>query len=346
LRQAQTQPDRRTLRRLDETAKASRVGSIPANVASAREQIADFWDEHTNAWLDGRDPMPDPLPRWYESYAGRGAGQVSREAFAEPYGGDLRGEPRIVILGLNPGSAQLDFQGRDGIFANEIRASHSYSTWAAGHPYLGETWSRAKGDNRYGRSRLRFAREWLDDDDLSPAQMLTFELYPWHSTSVTASMAPPVDVIERFIWEPIAETSTPVVFAFGKPWLRICENLGLEKIGHWGRGGADLGSPVVSRAAVAFALPSGQWVVVCWQAGYAGPFGREDALRLRDHIGDARGTATESWKDNRFLAPPPTIIPTDASRAEELKLRFPVLPPAKGTRLRAEYDELVKHKKH
>jgi hypothetical protein len=53
---------------------------------------------------------------------GTGAGRVTREAFAEPYGGDLRGTPRFVILRLNPGQAQLDFQARDGIFANAIRA--------------------------------------------------------------------------------------------------------------------------------------------------------------------------------------------------------------------------------
>jgi hypothetical protein len=34
---------------------------------------------------------------------------------------------------------------------------------------------------------------------------------------VTASMAPPVDVIERFIWEPIAEINTPVVFNPARP---------------------------------------------------------------------------------------------------------------------------------
>ena len=107
-------------------------------MAGAQGRIADFWDELTAAWLAGEDPLPDPLPRWYASYDGRGDGQVTRDAFAEPYVGDLRGTPRMVILGLNPGQACLDFQGPNGIFAREIRERGLYSAWAAPFPYLGE----------------------------------------------------------------------------------------------------------------------------------------------------------------------------------------------------------------
>jgi hypothetical protein len=94
-----------------------------------------------------------------------------------------------LILGLNPGQACLDFQGRNGIFAREIRERGSYSAWAAPFPYLGEKWSRVNGRNRYAYSRLRFAREWLQDQELAADQLLTLELYPWHSTRVTAPIA-------------------------------------------------------------------------------------------------------------------------------------------------------------
>lgn len=114
------------------------------------------------------------------------------------------------------------------------------------------------------------------------------ELYPWHSTRVTAKMAPPGDVIEHFVWKPLAEMSAEFFFAFGKPWMGVCQALGLTEIGRWGRAGDDLGSAVASRSVVAFALPSGQWVVVCWQSGYAGPPGRDDALRLRERLLQAR----------------------------------------------------------
>jgi hypothetical protein len=251
---------------------------------SAVDQVVGFWDWVTQQWLAGKDPLPDPLPGWYRSYSGLGAGAVTREAFAEPYVGDLRGDPRFVTLGLNPGAASLPFQGLDGIFANEIRRRGSYSAWAASGPYFGEEWSSVHGRNRYAWSRLRFARDWLDDPRLSPSQLLTFELYPWHSTKVTAPIAPPPSIIDEFVWQPLAELPIEFVFAFGKPWLRACDALCLEEYARWGAGAADLGGAVSSRVVVAYALPSGQTVVVSWQSGYAGPPGHPDALRLRELV--------------------------------------------------------------
>ena len=118
---------------------------------SAVEDVADFWDAHTARWLEGDDELRSPLDRWFASYAGGGIGVVDREAFAEPYAGDLRGNPRFVILGLNPGDVSLDFQGRNGVFANSIRDIGSYSAWAATHAELpvtdvfafGAEWARA-----------------------------------------------------------------------------------------------------------------------------------------------------------------------------------------------------------
>ena len=127
---------------------ASCGGGRRLRVASACSRIADFWDELTAAWQAGEDPLPDPLPDWYASYEGRRDGQVTRDAFAEPYVGDLRGTPRMVTLRLNPGRACLDFQGRNVIFAREIHERGSYSAWAAPFPYLGEEWSRVDGRNR------------------------------------------------------------------------------------------------------------------------------------------------------------------------------------------------------
>jgi hypothetical protein len=43
---------------------------------------------------------------------------------------------------------------------------------------------------------------------------------------------------------------------------------------------------------------------------------------------------------SRFLAPPPVIIPPDASEAEELLLRFPVVPPPPGSKAREAWDRL------
>ena len=40
----------------------------------------------------------------------------------EPYLGDIAADVKMVILALNPGHANLPFQGRDEVVAGEIRA--------------------------------------------------------------------------------------------------------------------------------------------------------------------------------------------------------------------------------
>jgi hypothetical protein len=248
---------------------------------SAVEWVADFWDTVTAGWLAGEDALPSVLAPWFASYRGTGSGHVTRHAFAEPYLGDLRGTPRLVTLGLNPGQAALDFQARDGIFANAIRKAGSYSAWAASHPYLTEEWTRVHGRNRYHTARLRFARDWLGDCGLTPKELVTLELYPWHSTRVTAPIVPPADIVDEFVWRPLAEIPVEFVFAFGKPWLGACQALGLRELSRFGHGGQDFGSPVASRTVVAFQLASHQKVLVHWQSGYAGPPALEDTKRLR-----------------------------------------------------------------
>jgi hypothetical protein len=86
--------------------------------AKARHRVVEFWDEHVRQWLAAADPMPDPLPRWHASYAGSGSGTVTRDGFVEPYLGDFLGlerEPRLVIIGLNPGYFDPTHQARDGL---------------------------------------------------------------------------------------------------------------------------------------------------------------------------------------------------------------------------------------
>ena len=243
-------------------------------MASARERVAGFWDEHVRAWLAGDDPMVDPLPRWFASFQGRGAGLVTREGFPEPYAGDLLariGSPRLVVLGLNPGIYHPQFQARDGIFAGQIRRYGSYSRWMATGPYFCPPWTTLVRPNRYYLSRLSFAQRWLDDPGLTPVELLIFEAYPWHSTAVTAAMRPPADIIDAFVWQPIGELPTREVFAFGRPWDDLVTGLGLTCTDRLGLGGRDYGSAVRSRVVHVYLLPSGQRLIVEWHTGGAGP---------------------------------------------------------------------------
>jgi hypothetical protein len=98
---------------------------------------------------------------------------------------------------------------------------------------------------------------------------------------VTARIRPPTDIVEEFVWQPLAEIPVEFVFAFGKPWLGACQRLGLRELGRFGHGGQDFGSAVTSRTVVVFELPPRQKVLVLWQSGYAGPPALEDAQRLR-----------------------------------------------------------------
>jgi hypothetical protein len=143
-------------------------GSCHSAGMTAREDVARYWDELLARWVDGDRKVPAGLEPWFASYRGSGRGKVTLDAFPEPYLGSLAGaEPALVLLGLNPGRAAMDFQGPDGVFTRQI-AQSSYSQWAAGAPYSSPVWETAHGTNRYHRSRVKFARALLDCQDVQP----------------------------------------------------------------------------------------------------------------------------------------------------------------------------------
>lgn len=84
------------------------------------------------------------------------------------------------------------------------------------------------GPNRYYRARLRFTRDRLDDPSADCRDLLIVECYPWHSALINAPLRPPPQIIEEFVWQPIAElTAVTEVFAFGKPWDDLARALNL-----------------------------------------------------------------------------------------------------------------------
>jgi hypothetical protein len=251
----------------------------------ARSEMQDRWDQASRAWLAGDDSLPGPLEAWWASYRGSGDGAPTRDAMAEPYVGAWDA-PRLVTLALNPGQAELGFQGRTGRFADQV-ARLGYREWAKTDPYGGAEWERFNTVNRARRSGrrvnphreklLRFARRWQTDPTIQGKDLLMIELYPWHSRRVNAKIAPPASVLDEFVWAPLGELDVNTVFAFGKPWLEVANRLGLETTQQWGP--TAFGSS--ARDGAVFSLPSGhQRLVVLWQSGYAGPPGNADVERL------------------------------------------------------------------
>ena len=125
------------------------VGDGSSFGSAACSRLCSGWDEIVDAFLDGGPAAPARLKAWANSYQGRGRGSVVWEAFAEPFLGRLDQRPAGVVLALNPGIAHLDFQGRSGVFADEIRAMGSYTVGAASWPYLRDSWVVVKGRNRH-----------------------------------------------------------------------------------------------------------------------------------------------------------------------------------------------------
>jgi hypothetical protein len=247
---------------------------------SSRTDIARFWDATVADFFAGRTPHQedDDLRRWFAAYAGSGRGVVTEAAFPEPYIGPLdpaHGQPRLVALGLNPGEADLEYQGRNGVFQRELERAGSYSAWSVTEPYLRDPWRSAHRHNRYHANLRTFAQRWTDDPSVRSRDVLVFELYPWHSNAVTATMHPDPALIDRYVWQPLAEVDLPVVFAFGRDWTATARGLGLTEQP------VDATFNASDRQLRVFDLPSGQRLAVVWQSGYAGPPGANDIPALR-----------------------------------------------------------------
>ena len=204
----------------------------------------------------------------------------------EPYLGSLE-QPRGVFLALNPGRADLSFQGRDGKFAREISENYgTYAAWAASLPYLRDPWIAKNGRNRHHEARLRFPRDWCDDRSLSETAMASFELYPWHSAHFTGSLGNEAHrFIERYVWRPVAELAAPV-FAFAARWFPILENMpGLKVVKRLGVDGEPYGSKSRTRSVMVL-RGKGITVIAEKHRGSAAPPNREETKLLRNVLAE------------------------------------------------------------
>ena len=251
---------------------------------SAIDRLVATWDDAVARFIGGESSVIPELESWFASYTGRSArGAVDLEAMPEPFLGVLDGAPRMVFLALNPGRS-FPFQRRGGAFVDRVEQLGSYQQWAATWPYLNGDWeAQGRRPNRHHQSRLRFMRRWHRDESIPASAMVAFELYPWHSTSITASMTPDPAIVRRFVWDPIVELGCPYVFAFGAPWFSLLgEHLGLETIAVLGRGGKPYPTAVRSRTVCVLGGAGGLRVIAEKHSGGAGPPSPVETQILRE----------------------------------------------------------------
>lgn len=251
-----------------------------------RTQLAQFWDEATRAFLAGRD-LDGDLRRWAAAYTGRGDCAPDMSALAEPFLGDISLNPRAVFLTLNPGRAAPDFQYATGRFASNIARRGSYAAWAATWPYATPAWTDVMGGNGHARAMLQFARRWHEDASLRLADVVLFELYPWHSTRFDSNRCDvDPELLREYVFEPIESFDPAVpVFAFGAPWMKLLE----ANADRWGMTVVDrLGSPQrpwpgrsPTRRALALRTAAGRLVLTVRQQGTARPPGDSETAVLR-----------------------------------------------------------------
>jgi len=264
------------------------------------QRLASTWDEIVRNWLDGADPWSDELRPWVDSYSGTGSSKLQVDAIPEPFSGPIDKPPKAVLLALNPGRAFMgnelwssgqrmsDLQSRQGRFAKEIVASGgSFTHWSS----TPQDWKLLTGgpDNRFVTSRLRFVKDWLAPDPVSPADLVWFDMYPWHSYtwgSISAKNEKVCELIDRYVIQPIAALSAPWVFAFGKPWFEILPAVGFVKRAELGGEDKPIwANQTPSRRVGLFqSTTSGCWVLAMRHIGSAGPPKSSETSPLRDLI--------------------------------------------------------------
>jgi hypothetical protein len=226
--------------------------------------------------------LPDPLPRWRDSYRG----EVDLTGYPEGFLGDLRGEerePRLIALGLNPGVAYPPLQGPNGDWTQAIRRLTYSRSSEHRVPYNNAAWRRRhRGrDSHYWVKIVNFARRWLREPQAGVADILNIEMFPFHSRRLIGAITPPKDIIESFVWKPLLEFNTAHVFAFGSDWDPVCADLLGSPTASYGSGWTSLSDATNGNWRINVYPLAEKRIFVSWQQGYAGPPGLGNIDELR-----------------------------------------------------------------
>lgn len=245
------------------------------------DAIADLyslWDDVVERWMAGDEPVTEEIRPWFDAYSGSGRGAVDSHALPEPYLGRIE-DAYAVFLSLNPGDVRPLFQSRNGLFANEIRTLGSYREWAFSWPYFRDDPPTIRGGTTFHTKSLRFLRDWYHAPQLSQHHMASFDLYPWHSTVLTSriSLNPDaLDILTKYVWEPIAQAKVPFVFAFGRDWFEPIQQLGYPILARLGLEGDDTPFDVSTRTVLVVNPPWQGLIIAGKTHNYPAPPATDD----------------------------------------------------------------------
>ena len=156
--------------------------------------LVSTWDTSVAGVLNGRSTFPAHFDAWLGSLRHSYPQASATASLPEPFLGRLDRRPAAVFLAATAGRAYVgshgrpDFQSLTGVFANEVRELGSYSAWAATWTYFRRPWTSVVSANGIHHRRLQFLRHWHGDDRLDAEDMVTFALYPWHTSGLTTRL--------------------------------------------------------------------------------------------------------------------------------------------------------------
>jgi hypothetical protein len=254
-----------------------------------------LWDSAYDDWRQGMAiPSAPVLQSWYRAYTAKDPAYCPQpDFFAEPYFGRLGPGIRAATLGLNPGPPKSEMQSRDGLFAEEIAAAGSDSSWASGWPYVGNTsWTRRYGKNAFHSGRFSFLRD-VFGTGLRTEDVTCFELYPWHSAGFNRhkfrfDRAP----LRELVWEPLEEMGSPPVFAFGQTLFDLLRREAADVVAVLGRGGEPVNLGVDARRVLVAVLPGGSLAIAESTGNYfvpPKPVDRRYVIREVDRVLEQAG---------------------------------------------------------
>ena len=193
-------------------------------------ELTAYWDQAIGRFLAGGPAVPpDPRMRsWAEAYRGRGRGEVTLDAFPEPYPRGARPPTRRGVPRRST-PARRTWTSRDARGCSPTRSGTTAPTRRGRRPGL-PAGPVGRGDGPQPLPPLPPGLPADLDRAANPDRRRHGHLraIPLAQHRGDRPMRPDPGIVREFVWQPIRQLGAPV-FAFGKPWFDLLEDeLGLR----------------------------------------------------------------------------------------------------------------------